>query len=338
MSPDFKTHGNEREIIALTSDMMHKHYCENDVEAIIAQLDDDVVWMGAGENEYAAGGEEVCAIFRSFAGQVPKCNISEEEYSVVQITPEAYLCTGRMWIATDASTKISLRAHQRVTMVFRLREGHFRCCHIHISNPYGDMAEDDVGFPVKMARQSYQYLQEQVEIQKRQIAEQTELLQRMSFEDSLTGVYNRNKFNQVMDERRSGHAGPLGVACFDLNGLKGVNDRQGHSAGDALIRCAAAQLRQVFDAAVYRTGGDEFVVVDETRQEREFLEAVRAARAGMEARGISCAAGVSWREAGAGAREQYDEADRLMYEEKRHFYTIKSHDRRKGDTNRSGTP
>lgn len=89
--------------------MLHKHYCENDVEALIALLDDAVHWFGAGEYEYAVGIETVAPIFRRFAGQVPKCNISDEEYDVVQIAPETYLCTGRIWVATDASTQISLR-------------------------------------------------------------------------------------------------------------------------------------------------------------------------------------------------------------------------------------
>lgn len=64
--------------------MLHKHYCENDVEALIALLDDAVHWFGAGEYEYAVGIETVAPIFRRFAGQVPKCNISDEEYDVVQ--------------------------------------------------------------------------------------------------------------------------------------------------------------------------------------------------------------------------------------------------------------
>lgn len=154
----------EQEIIALTRFMMHKHYCENDVEAVIAQMTDDIVWLGAGENEFAIG-DDVISIFRQFGGLVPKCNLSDDEYHVVQIGPESYLCSGRVWIATDPSTKISLKVHQRVTLVFRLIEGRLRCCHIHISNPYEDIC-GDMGFPIKMARHTYEYLQEQVRAQK----------------------------------------------------------------------------------------------------------------------------------------------------------------------------
>ena len=55
----------------LTSFFLYKHYCENDVEAIIEHFDDRMSWIGAGENEYNVGTETISAIFRQFAGMVP---------------------------------------------------------------------------------------------------------------------------------------------------------------------------------------------------------------------------------------------------------------------------
>ncbi|HIW94018.1 MAG TPA: GGDEF domain-containing protein [Candidatus Flavonifractor merdipullorum] len=188
------------------------------------------------------------------------------------------------------------------------------------------MVDDDVGFPVKLAQQSYQYLQEQIEAQKRQIAAQTATLQRMSFEDALTGVYNRNKFNQVVDSRDP--ISRLGVACFDLNGLKEANDRLGHGAGDTMLRQAAEQLQQHFSGWVYRTGGDEFVVMDSVLDQAAFRAAVEAVQAGMAACSISCSVGVCWREEACCPKEQLEEADQLMYQAKRHFYSLKQNDRR----------
>lgn len=316
----------EQEIITLTRFMMHKHYCENDVEAVIAQMTDDIVWLGAGENEFAIG-DDVISIFRQFGGLVPKCNLSDDEYHVVQIGRESYLCSGRVWIATDPSTKISLKVHQRVTLVFRLIEGRLRCCHIHISNPYEDMC-GDMGFPIKMARHTYEYLQEQVRAQKKQIAAQTALLQRMSFEDTLTGCYNRNKFNLMMDAEPCKQGGRLGIAYFDLNGLKAVNDHLGHSAGDELLRRTAQEIQQVFPKKVYRIGGDEFVVIDDELEEEAFRSAVQTAQAGLKAHHISCSAGMSWRHQGCSIKEQFDEADQMMYQQKRSFHSIRENDRR----------
>lgn len=316
-------------VMDLTSSMVHKYYSENDVEFIIAQMDEDIVWLGAAEHESASGLETVAGIFRTFAGKVPKCNLSDEVYQVVQIAPEAYLCSGRMWIATDASTQISLRVHQRITTAFRWADGRPRCCHIHISNPYHEMTEEDIGFPTKLSILSSQYLQEQIAAQKAQLALQTATLRRLSFEDALTGLYNRNKFTQMLNASGKETQTRLGVAYFDLNGLKEVNDGLGHSAGDALIRDTADQIRASFDGMAYRIGGDEFVVIDDSRGEEAFHAAVEAVRARMERHGIRCSIGVSWRCFHCNTIEQFEEADRMMYEDKRRFYSLQENDRRR---------
>lgn len=319
---------NPQDAKALTSYIVHKYYCENDVEAVIAQFDDNMLWFGTGDQEYAAGTETVSGIFRQFAGMVPKCIISDEHYDVLSVTPDVFLCTGRMWIFTDPSTQISLRVHQRITTVFRLVNGRLRCCHIHISNPYDDMVEGDVGFPTKLANQTYQYLQEQIESQKKQLAAQTLMLQRLSFEDALTGLFNRNKFVQIFNVPLDPQIKQLGVACFDLNGLKEMNDQFGHSAGDALICRAADQIQHVFGDKVYRTGGDEFVVIDETRDQASFTAAVHTVQAAMKECGVSCSTGMSWRCEQCSLKEQFDEADLLMYQEKRRFYSLQENNRR----------
>lgn len=87
-------------------------------------------------------------------------------------------------------------------------------------------------------------------------------LKKLSFEDSLTGLFNRNKFNQTMHSFETASFSQLGVAAIDLNGLKKVNDQMGHSAGDSLIRCTADHIAHAFPGKSYRVGGDEFLVID----------------------------------------------------------------------------
>ena len=165
--------GKNREQTAkeLTSYLMHKHYQENDIDAIIDTFGENFLWLGAGEEEFAAGTRKVKDIFRQFRGKVMKCSISDEEYETAMITPEVCLCMGRMWVATDPETQVFLRVHQRISTLFKWVEGKPYCCHIHLSNPYVEMVEGDVGFPTKMARQSYDYMQSFIEEQKRQAVE-----------------------------------------------------------------------------------------------------------------------------------------------------------------------
>ena len=104
----------------LTSYLLHKHYCENDEDALIEHFDEYFSWLGTGEQEYAVGYETVKDIFRKFSGKVIKCNISDECYDVIEAAPDVYVCSGRLWISTDPSTQTYLRVHQRITTVFRV--------------------------------------------------------------------------------------------------------------------------------------------------------------------------------------------------------------------------
>jgi diguanylate cyclase (GGDEF)-like protein len=86
----------------------------------------------------------------------------------------------------------------------------------------------------------------------------------MQESDALTGLYNRRGFiarlwNLLEDRRR----GALSVAMIDQDGLKAINDRWGHAAGDAAIVQVASALKatqRTTDVAA-RFGGDEFALL-----------------------------------------------------------------------------
>ena len=78
----------------------------------------------------------------------------------------------------------------------------------------------------------------------------------LHFEDSLTGLFNRNKFTMLVNSEpvETAQTEPLGVAYFDLNGLKEVNDRFGHKAGDNFIIRVAKHIKKHFPQQVSREG------------------------------------------------------------------------------------
>ena len=280
-------------VMELTSLFLHKHYCENDTELFLSLLDDVFSWFGTAEHEYAVDPASVSTIMRSFTGKVPLCEISDEHYDVIKISQDVFICSGMLWIATAPSSEIYLRVHQRVSAVFRWSERGPLCCHLHISNPYSEMLENDIGFPEKMSMESRKYFQEQIDAQKKQIQEQHDVIIQMYVEDLSTGLYNRNKFNQVCEELRKQHSDRLGVAYFDLNNLKKTNDIFGHQAGDELLRRTARHLLQNFGKKAYRIGGDEFIVIDEESDEHTFLRRVSTAAEDMLSDNISVAHGLS---------------------------------------------
>jgi diguanylate cyclase (GGDEF)-like protein len=90
--------------------------------------------------------------------------------------------------------------------------------------------------------------------------------QNLSFLDELTGLYNRRGFlghaRPQLDAAARLHR-PMLLIFVDLDGLKPINDRLGHAAGDQALVDAAAVLRSTFRERdiIARLGGDEFVVL-----------------------------------------------------------------------------
>ena len=152
-----------------------------------------------------------------------------------------------------------------------------------------------------------------------------EKLQRLSFEDTLTSVYNRNKFNNDIEEYHNKPVDNIGVAFFDLNGLKEVNDTEGHEAGDRLIKNTAYAINSVFVGETYRIGGDEFVVITSPVEKDIFEQKVREAIEKLTTNGISVSYGTSWAQNSQTIEKQLTTADHLMYENKLLHYKEKEY-------------
>ena len=95
-----------------------------------------------------------------------------------------------------------------------------------------------------------------------------EILRRRATLDALTGVYNRSRFDEELAKyaaQASPHAtaDPAAVFMIDLDGLKQINDRHGHIAGDAYLKTVADTIsrRLRLSDVVARIGGDEFAVL-----------------------------------------------------------------------------
>ena len=91
-----------------------------------------------------------------------------------------------------------------------------------------------------------------------------ERLEKLAHTDPLTEAFNRHAFYGFVKNRDEGSESVSGcVGFFDIDDLKGINDRFGHAAGDQAIRAVVRTIRQVIRAEdfIYRWGGDEFFVL-----------------------------------------------------------------------------
>ena len=142
----------------------------------------------------------------------------------------------------------------------------------------------------------------------------------LSFEDTLTSVFNRNKFNHDVEEYHNKPVEDIGVAFFDINGLKNVNDNQGHEAGDKLIKTVANGINSVFMGDTYRIGGDEFVVITCPVKKDIFEQNVQETIKKLKDNGISVSIGTSWEHNSDNIQKQLTTADHLMYKNKLLYY------------------
>lgn len=138
-------------------------------------------------------------------------------------------------------------------------------------------------------------------------------LRQLSETDALTGLYNRRKLIETLNDRlavftREGTQ--TSVLVFDLDNFKRLNDDLGHQAGDAALveiaRLCREQLRQT--DVVARFGGDEFVVVmPGTRRE----DALRIAERLREHVPTSLAASLSYQSTISGGISEFGAPDRF---------------------------
>jgi diguanylate cyclase (GGDEF)-like protein len=165
-------------------------------------------------------------------------------------------------------------------------------------------------------------------------AESLQAVDRMAFEDALTGVGNRRLVDDTLD-RLSARGEATAVVLLDIDGLKQINDAQGHAAGDVAIRLVADVLTAGVvswpGATIGRLGGDEFCVVLPGCPVTEARRLLKEALAALEDKGGPAVSvglargGARWR-----SRDVLQAADEELYRAKRGAHSAKARrDRRR---------
>lgn len=146
--------------------------------------------------------------------------------------------------------------------------------------------------------------------------------------DALTGVKNKFAYvdveNRLNQQIREGSEVRFAVVVFDLNGLKQINDTQGHQAGDLFLKQACKTICEVFrHSPVFRIGGDEFAVISQGQDYEHILELMTRMRASNVQNeslgGAIIACGMARYHGENSVSAVFDRADERMYEDKKHL-------------------
>lgn len=172
---------------------------------------------------------------------------------------------------------------------------------------------------------------EQVELSFSMTAEQHDSYQRLdrlSRLDAMTGLVNRNGYQDMVDALKKERLTSFACVYADANGLHEINNRLGHQAGDKMLIQMADTLKRCFPLDdVYRVGGDEFVVLCRNRPRQEVYERAQAALKAIRQSHYNLSIGIEWRDERIDVGEILDMAEQAMREEKQLFYQSQGKER-----------
>ncbi|MEO0406015.1 MAG: GGDEF domain-containing protein [Cyanobacteria bacterium P01_A01_bin.135] len=161
---------------------------------------------------------------------------------------------------------------------------------------------------------------EHTAIQASHVAKQAEAV---ALSDALTSLYNRRGWNQMLSQTELHSQQTQQVTCIiavDLDGMKRINDTQGHAQGDDVLRRAGQAIRSAVrqQDVVARVGGDEFAVLCRDCDRLLGTALLRRIAAALRQSAVDASIGVAVSEVGQPLHLVWEEADRRMYSRKRH--------------------
>jgi diguanylate cyclase (GGDEF)-like protein len=133
--------------------------------------------------------------------------------------------------------------------------------------------------------------------------------------DALTNALNRRCF--YTDAARN-FSSLSALVAIDLNNLKVLNDQKGHAEGDLAICTMVDCVQRVLlkNCYLYRTGGDEFMILCFKQSETRVKGMLAAIRTEMSKTSYTCALGMACMEAGKTLEKLCAQADAAMYQDK----------------------
>ena len=153
----------------------------------------------------------------------------------------------------------------------------------------------------------------------------------MSETDLLTGVRNRNAYEEALPAYSDKCSYSLLCIYADVNGLHELNNTQGHEAGDRMLQFISREMKKRFSAGnTFRTGGDEFVILQPDVSLMDGIDSIKEMEERFDAKGYHVSFGAACqKKEELQIRDLIRHAENEMYLAKRRFYSQSAYDRRR---------
>lgn len=139
--------------------------------------------------------------------------------------------------------------------------------------------------------------------------------------DSLTGLLNRNAFDDAVEFIQATHNKPLTVMYIDLIGLHEINNHLGHARGDVVLCELADAARAYFgDDNIYRIGGDEFVIISFAHSMAQSARQMGYMRQELLDHGCELSVGMAESDDGEDIPDLVNQAENEMRKDKKRYY------------------
>lgn len=139
--------------------------------------------------------------------------------------------------------------------------------------------------------------------------------------DSLTGLLNRNAFDDDVEFIQATHDKPLTVMYIDLIGLHEINNHLGHARGDVVLCGLADAARAYFgDDNIYRIGGDEFVIISFAHSMAQSARQMGYMRQELLDHGCELSVGMAESDDGEDIPDLVNQAENEMRKDKKRYY------------------
>ena len=153
-----------------------KLLCQQDIPFILAHLDPQLIGIGAAEHNYYDTPQAAKDFILSLEGQIPACELLNEEWTILPQAQGLYLAQGRHYLTSDEDQQLLVQTHQRATIVIRDLGSDFSYVYINLSHPYQELQGTE-NFPFQVGSQTYKYMEAELNKAKEQLQQKQQQME-----------------------------------------------------------------------------------------------------------------------------------------------------------------